>query len=155
VAGLILVGIVGLVLVLWAADRLYKAHVAARRRRMMTSRLTAATERADRQQDERHADAQAGAALTSFMPAIKHPSLTVPGVPPPGPRAGAGRERAAQREHGSGRESRRAVRTGEHPVRTGEHAVRADEPVRSGEHPAVRSGEHGARTGEHPVRTSE
>jgi hypothetical protein len=75
---LVLVGIVGLVLLLWAADRLYKARVQARRRAMMTSRLTAATERADRQQDQQRAAARASAALTSFIPAIKHPQLPVP-----------------------------------------------------------------------------
>jgi hypothetical protein len=58
-----------------AAERLYKARARARRRTMMTARLTAATERTDRQLDEREAAAAAGAALTSFIPAIKHPGL--------------------------------------------------------------------------------
>ena len=80
--GLVLVGIVVLVVAAWAADRLHKARVQARRRQMMTSRLDAATQRADRQQDQQRAAAQASAALTSFIPAIKHPQLTVPGQQP-------------------------------------------------------------------------
>lgn len=80
--GLILVGIVVLVVAAWAADRLYKARVQTRRLRMMTSRLAAATQRADRQHDQQRATAQASAALTSFIPAIKHPQLTVPGKRP-------------------------------------------------------------------------
>jgi hypothetical protein len=106
VAGLLIVGFVGAVLVLYAADRVLKARAQTRRLRAMSSRLDAATARADEQQEHRQVAAQASAALTSFMPAIKQPPLTVPDAA----------HRGAKRPR-TGRPGRRSARTGEHPVR--------------------------------------
>jgi hypothetical protein len=44
----------------------------------MSDRLAAATARAEEQQEQRQAADQASAALTSVMPAINRPPLTVP-----------------------------------------------------------------------------
>ena len=55
-----------------------KARAQVRRLRTMTDRLTAATARADEEQEQRQAADQASAALTSVMPAIKRPPLSAP-----------------------------------------------------------------------------
>jgi len=70
--GLLVLGI-GVVFLLYLADRLMKARARARRLRNMGDRLAAATARAERQLADRKAAAQASAALTSVVPAIKHP----------------------------------------------------------------------------------
>jgi type II secretory pathway pseudopilin PulG len=79
VAALLIIGFVGAVLVLYVADRLVKARRQTRRLHRMSDRLDAATARADEKQEQRQAADQASAELTSFMPAIKQPPLTVPG----------------------------------------------------------------------------
>jgi hypothetical protein len=79
VVGLLIAGFVGTVLVLYAADRVLKARSQVRRLRTMRDRLVAATARAEDQQAQRQAAAQASAALTSVMPAIERPPLTLPG----------------------------------------------------------------------------
>ena len=130
-AGLLIVGFVGAVITAYVADRIIKARVQARRLRAMTERLDAAAVRAEEQQEHRQAAAEASAALTSFMPAIKQPPLTVPD----GQRRGASRpkagcERVGQPERGSvrparpARSARRAARSGEHPVRPADRATR-------------------------------
>jgi hypothetical protein len=116
VVGLLIAGFVGTALVLCAADRVIKARSQARRMRVMRDRLEAATVRADEQQARHEAAAEASAALTSVMPAIERPPLTLPGMPPRSaaqPRAG--RDRAVQREHRSG--------AGRRPAHTGPHAA--------------------------------
>jgi hypothetical protein len=147
-AVLLLVGLVGVVVVLYAAERFMKARTAARRLQRMSVRLDAATRRADKQHEHQQAATQAREALTAFMPAINKPLLSVPGTArevgsEPGVAKAAparnDRERGGRAERGRGR---RGPRTGEQRVRTGEH------PVRSGEHP-VRSGEHAVRPRPH------
>jgi hypothetical protein len=108
VAGLLIIGFVGAVLMLYAADRVLKARAQTRRLRRMDERLTAATVRADEQQEQTQAADQASAELTSFMPAIKQPPLTVPG----GVAHGTARPR-------TGRE-----RSGEHPARPADRSSR-------------------------------
>ena len=80
--GLLVLGVIAAAFLLYAADRVVKAFLRARRLRQMSERLTAATVRAEKQaekqQAKREAAAEASAALTSVMPAINHP-LTVPG----------------------------------------------------------------------------
>lgn len=76
--GLLVLGVLAAVFLLYAADRVVKAFLRARRLRQMSERLAAATVRADKQQAKREAAAEASAALTSVMPAINHP-LTVSG----------------------------------------------------------------------------
>lgn len=76
--GLLIAGSVSAAVVLYGADRAIKARARARRRREMSDRLAAATARADEQQGQRQAAEQASAALTSVMPAINRPPLTIP-----------------------------------------------------------------------------
>jgi len=71
-------GILAALFLCYAADRVLQARVRARRLRRMTERLAAATARAEEQQVARAAEAEASAALTSVLPAIKRPPLTLP-----------------------------------------------------------------------------
>ena len=88
--GWLVFGILAALFLCYAADRVLQARVRARRLRRMTERLAAATARAEEQQVARAAEAEASAALTSVLPAIKRPTLTLPeppggrGVPPEG-----------------------------------------------------------------------
>ena len=75
--GLVVLGVLAAVFLLYAADRVVKALIRARRLRRMSERLAAAAVRAEEQQAKREAAAEASAALTSVMPAINHP-LTQP-----------------------------------------------------------------------------
>jgi hypothetical protein len=79
--------------VLYAADRIIKAHARARRLAAMSERLTAATERAEEQHERQQEVAKASAELTSVMPAISRPPLG-----PPSPRASEPTAPAAHRE---------------------------------------------------------
>lgn len=82
---LLMVGLAGVAGVLCALDRLLKARSYARRRRMMSERLAAAAVRAEEQHEQRQAVARASAELTSMMPAIERPPLTLPATRmPPG-----------------------------------------------------------------------
>ena len=80
-AGLLIVGIVIVALALYGLDRAIKARAQVRRLRTMTDRLDAATVRAERHQEKRQAAEQASAALTSVMPAIERPPLTLADTP--------------------------------------------------------------------------
>jgi hypothetical protein len=131
----LLIGIIGLALLLYAADRLVKARRQASRRRAMTTRLTAATERADEQLGRRKVARQASEALTSFMPAIQRPPSDLPEVTAHRPaRPPAGRERPASRDHDTGHAGRRWPRSGEHKPRPADHAPHA-EPATRPPHP--------------------
>jgi hypothetical protein len=111
VVGLLIAGFVGAALALYAADRVLKARSQSRRMRMMRDRLAAATVRAEEQQAQRQATDRASAALTSVMPAIERPPLTLPGVPPrDAARPRAGCERAGQQHHRAAHPSARAGR---------------------------------------------
>jgi hypothetical protein len=82
VIGLLIAGFLGAMVVLYAADRILKARVQARRVRRMTERLDAATARAERQQRQRQTAARASVAETSVLPAIKRPPAELLEVPP-------------------------------------------------------------------------
>ena len=69
------------VLVLYTADRIVKARAQVRRLRSMSDRLAAATAKAEEQQERHQAAERASEALTSVLPAIQRPPLTVPGMP--------------------------------------------------------------------------
>jgi hypothetical protein len=128
----LIIGIIGLALLLYAADRLVKARRQARRRRDMTSRLTAATVRADVQLEQRHAVEQASQALTSFMPAIQRPPSDLPDVTARKPaRSRTARDRAASHGPDAGRSGRRWPRSGEHKSRPADHAEPAAGPARA------------------------
>jgi hypothetical protein len=115
VAGLVVAGFIGVVLVLYAADRIVTARAQVRRLRSMSDRLAAATARAEEQQERRQAAERASQELTSVLPAIQRPPLTVPGMRPHGaarPRTGC--ERPGQQDHRAPQPGRRPSHTGEH-----------------------------------------
>jgi hypothetical protein len=77
---LLVLGVLAALLLLYAADRVLKARVRARRLRRMSERLAAAAARAERQQARKEAAAAASAELTSVIPAINlRPPVTLPG----------------------------------------------------------------------------
>ena len=80
---LIVVVVAGLVL-LYAADRARKLRARARQMSAMNDRLDVAAAKVDEQQERKRARVRASAELTSVMPAIKRPPLSLPGVPGPG-----------------------------------------------------------------------
>jgi hypothetical protein len=76
--GVLVLGILAAVFGCYAVDRVLKARVNARRLRRMSERLAAAAARSEEQQAARAAHAEASAALTSVLPAINRPPLTLP-----------------------------------------------------------------------------
>jgi hypothetical protein len=88
--GWLALGVLAAVFVCYAADRAMKARARARRLRRMSERLAAAAARAEEKQAARVAEADASAALTSVLPAIKRPPLT---LPDPAARGGTPAER--------------------------------------------------------------
>jgi len=88
-AGLVILGVIAAIVLLYAADRAVQARIRARRLRSMSERLAAAAARAEEQQAKRQAADVASAELTSVMPAI---NLRLP-VTPPGQAAGGGAPR--------------------------------------------------------------
>jgi len=89
VFALLIVCVVVAVPVLYAADRIIKARAQTRRLRTMSERLDAVTERTDKKLKKRQDVAKASAELTSLIPAINHPPLSlrdepVPAEPAPG-----------------------------------------------------------------------
>ena len=128
---LLVVVVVAAVPVLYAADRVMKARAHTRRLRNMTDRLAAATARTDEQQEKQQAVVRASAELTSVMPAIKRPPLTLPDEPSPDePSPAAAPRTAARPRTGRGRTGpdhgpahpRRSAPSGEHPVRPADRA---------------------------------
>jgi hypothetical protein len=96
---LVLVVVAGLVL-LYAADRARKLRARARRMGAMNDRLDAAAAKVDKQQERQQARVKASAELTSVLPAIKRPPLTLPGAP--GPATEPEEEEPAAPEPGAG-----------------------------------------------------
>lgn len=78
---LLIAGFAGVIVAGWAADLVLRARARARRLRAMSERLSAATARAEEQHQRRQAAAHASRELTSVIPAIKRPPLSVPGIP--------------------------------------------------------------------------
>ncbi|HKA95381.1 MAG TPA: hypothetical protein VKD66_03870 [Streptosporangiaceae bacterium] len=133
VVGLVIGGVVGAVLVLYAADRVLKARAQVRRLRSMSDRLAAATAKAEEQEKQRQVSAKAGEALTSVLPAIKRPPLSVPGMRSHGTarwgtdgaaRRGSGCDSPGQHDHAPGHPGKRPSRTGEHAARPTDRAQR-------------------------------
>lgn len=81
--GLLVLGVI-VACLLYAADRIVKARVQARRLRAMSERLAAATARAEEQHEERQTEAAASAALTSYLPAINRPARVLARQAAPG-----------------------------------------------------------------------
>src|SRR5713101_729386 len=127
-------------------DRVLKVRARARRYRAMSERLDAATARTDIQQEQRKTAAAASAALTSVMPAINRPPLTLPGVAKqqratPACEAKPGREATGARDHRRGH-------PGDKQAHAGDKQAHADEETAySRPRPAERSGRAGHATG--------
>ena len=117
-AGLVVGGFIGVVIVLYAADRIVKARAQVRRLRSMSERLATATARAEEQHQQRQAKERAGQALTSVLPAIKRPPLTVPGM------RGHGVARPRTGQECPGHHDGRSAHAGQRPACPGEHAAR-------------------------------
>ncbi len=117
---LLIIGIVGAVAVLGAADWLLKVRVRLRRRQAMGERLAAAAVRAEEQHERHQEDRHASEALTSYMPAIQRPARAAAGLHAH-PARKAGRDRAAPRRR-EGR--RRGPRPADAVARDGEHSPR-------------------------------
>jgi hypothetical protein len=83
VFALLIVGVVVVVAVLYAADRFIKARAQTRRLRTMSERLDAATKRTDKKIQRRLEVARASTELTSVIPAINRPPLSLPDEPLP------------------------------------------------------------------------
>jgi hypothetical protein len=127
-AGLLIVGVVVTVILLYLADRAIKARAQGRRLQELNQRLDVAAARVDEQQAERRAQARASDALTSVMPAIKRPPLSLPGLAPHG-QPDQGQTSHGQPSHGPERAkpgcerpARRGARTGDHPARPSERS---------------------------------
>ena len=97
---LLIAAIIAAMTLLYATDRVLKSVARARRYRAMGERLDAAAARTEKQQEQRKEAAAASAALTSVIPAIKRPPLTIPGMTSqsqPGAPAGEAKPRRAER----------------------------------------------------------
>lgn len=79
-AELLIVVVVVVVLLGYAAERARKLRVRARQLSGMNDRLDVAAAKVDEEQQQRRARVMASAELTSVMPAIKRPPLTIPGI---------------------------------------------------------------------------
>src|ERR1700730_15760448 len=83
-AELLIVVVVVVVVLVYAADRARKLRARARQMSGMNDRLDVAAAKVDEEQQRRRARIMASAELTSVMPAIKRPPLTIPGMAGPG-----------------------------------------------------------------------
>jgi type II secretory pathway pseudopilin PulG len=148
-AFLLIAAMIAAMILLYATDRILKALARARRYRAMGERLDAAAARSEAQQKQRKSAATASAALTSVMPAINRPPLTLPGTTRP-PQATAGCEATPARAADPGRERRRG-RSGDKQARGGERTARGgDKKAHRGEgtaHPRPRSAERSGGAG--------
>lgn len=103
-SGLVLLAIfIGIVLAILAGDRVWKARAHARKREKMHGRLLAAVARAEKQHQRHKATERASAALTSVIPAIAPPPLSLPDMEATGaPRRPTGGELTDQPEQAEG-----------------------------------------------------
>jgi hypothetical protein len=120
---LVLVVLAGVVL-LYAVERTRKLRARARQMSAMNERLDVAAAKVDEQQVRRQARVRASAELTSVLPAIKRPPLTLPGVP--GSAAGPAGEPAAP-EPAAAPAAERAA--GHAPAAAGDTPAAGDDPA--------------------------
>ena len=81
-----------IVFAIYAGDRVYKVRAQARKRQKMHGRLAAVVVRAEKQHQKRRAAEHASAELTSVIPAIKPPPLSLPDMDASTPRRPTGGE---------------------------------------------------------------
>jgi type II secretory pathway pseudopilin PulG len=143
---LVLVVIAGLVL-LYAADRARKLRARARRMGAMNDRLDVAAAKVDKQQERKQARVRASAELTSVLPAIKRPPLTLPGVP--GPATEPEEEEPAAAEPAA-----KAVPHGTQPAAGDTPAAGDDTPAQAGDTPA-QAGDTPAQAGDTPAQAGD
>jgi hypothetical protein len=157
---LLIAAIIAAMILLSVTDRVLKVRARARRYRAMSERLDAATARTDIQQEQRKTAAAASAALTSVMPAINRPPLTLPGVAKqqratPACEAKPGREATGARDHRPGHAGDKQAHAGDKQAHAGDKQVHpGDKQPHAGEEtaysrprPAERSGRAGHATG--------
>jgi type II secretory pathway pseudopilin PulG len=143
---LLIAAMIVAMILLYVTDRVLKARARARRYRAMSERLDAAAARTDMQQEQRKTAAAVSAALTSVMPAINRPPLTLPGVTKqqratPACEAKPGREATGPRDH-------RPAHPGDKQAHAGDKQAHAgEETAHSRPRPAERSGRAGHATG--------
>ena len=104
-AFLLIAAVLGAMILLYVTDRVIKACARVRRYRAMSDRLDAAAARTEVQQVRRKRSEAAGAALTSVIPAINRPPLTLPGATNPPQDTGPGSEAEATSEAEVSREA--------------------------------------------------
>ena len=143
---LLIAAMIAAMILLSVTDRVLKVRARARRYHAMSERLDAATARTDVQQEQRKTAAAASAALTSVMPAINRPPLTLPGVAKqqratPACEAKPGREATGARDHRPGHTGDKQAHPGDKQPHAGE------ETAYSRPRPAERSGRAGHATG--------
>ena len=141
-AFLLIAAVLGAVILLYVTDRVIKACARVRRYRAMSDRLDAAAARTEVQQVRRKRAEAAGAALTSVIPAINRPPLTLPGVTSQPQRTDPGSEAShdAQPDHDA--QPNRAARHS-HDAGTG---PREHQPVRpAAAHPQPRAADRSGR----------
>ena len=127
-AELLIVVVVVAALVLYAVDRARKLRARARQMAGMNDRLEAAADKIDEEQRRKRARVTASAELTSVMPAIKRPPLTIPGM------AGHGADEEAVPAAGKGLSALDGPGAG--PARAAEPDRPAQEDARPEEAPA-------------------
>src|SRR5216683_346679 len=150
---LLIAAMIAAMILLSVTDRVLKVRARARRYRAMSERLDAATARTDIQQEQRKTAAAASAALTSVMPAINRPPLTLPGVAKqqratPACEAKPGREATGARDHRPGHPGDKQAHAGDKQVHPGDKQPHAgEETAYSRPRPAERSDRAGHATG--------
>ena len=150
---LLIAAMIAAMILLSVTDRVLKVRARARRYRAMSERLDAATARTDIQQEQRKTAAAASAALTSVMPAINRPPLTLPGVAKqqratPACEAKPGHEATGARDHRPGHAGDKQAHAGDKQVHPGDKQPHAgEETAYSRPRPAERSGRAGHATG--------
>jgi hypothetical protein len=80
---LLIAAVVAAMILLYVTDRVLKALARGRRYRLMGERLNAAAARSEAEHEQRETAAAVSTELTSVMPAINRPPLTLPGVTSP------------------------------------------------------------------------
>jgi hypothetical protein len=133
---LLIAAAVAAMILLYATDRILKALARVRRYRVMSERLDAAAARSEVQQEQRKTAAAVSTALTSVMPAINRPPLTLPGLTrqprrgtPSCPVHGGDRQvhGGDRQAHGGEATARPRPRSAERPSRPG-HATGPRQP---------------------------